>query len=70
MAFPRLMFGMAPPLVTLLTGRNVPKSIRGSAEPRPSIITEKAVADFTRVVEAADVLDRQRSKLGTVRDQN
>jgi hypothetical protein len=39
-------------LLTILTGRNLPK-IRQSREPEPSIVNEKTVADFTRVVEQA-----------------
>jgi len=42
-----------------LTGRNLPK-IRQPREPEPSIINEKTVADFTRVVEKASILERER----------
>jgi hypothetical protein len=40
---------------TLLTGRNLPK-IRQAPEPERSIIYEKAVADFTPVVEQTGIL--------------
>jgi hypothetical protein len=43
MPLPRLVYRVAPRLFTLLTGRNVPKIIRGPAEPQPSIINEKTV---------------------------
>jgi hypothetical protein len=43
---------MAPRFLTILTGLNLPK-IRQSREPEPSIINEKTVAGFTRVVEFA-----------------
>ena len=36
--------------LTILTGRNLPK-IRQPREPEPSIINEKTITDFTRVVE-------------------
>jgi hypothetical protein len=49
---------MTPRFLTILTGRNLPK-IRQSKEPEPSIINEKTVADFTRVVEQTGILDRQ-----------
>ena len=43
--------GPGRPLASdFLTGRNLPK-IRQSREPEPSIINEKTIADFTRVVE-------------------
>ena len=41
---------MAPRILTILTGRNLPK-IRQSREPEPSIVNEETIADFTRVVE-------------------
>ena len=37
--------------------RNLPK-IRQPREPEPSTINEKTVADFTRVVEQAGILER------------
>jgi hypothetical protein len=36
---------------------NLPK-IRQSREPEPSIISERTVADFTRVVEQTGILER------------
>ena len=45
---------MAPDL-TILTGRNLPK-IRHQRESEPSIINEKTVADFVRVIEHAGIL--------------
>ena len=47
--------------LTTLTGRNLPK-IRQSREPEPSIINEKAIADFTRVVEQTGILSRKPSE--------
>ena len=41
---------MAPRFLTILAGRNLPK-IRQPREPEPSIINEKTIAEFTRVVE-------------------
>src|SRR5258707_14694184 len=41
--------GLASSFLTILTGRNMPK-IRQLREPEPSIINEKTIADFTRVV--------------------
>jgi hypothetical protein len=38
---------MALRLLTILTGRNLPK-IRQRREPVPSTINEKTIADFTR----------------------
>ena len=46
---------MAPRFLTILTGRNLPK-IRQSKEPEPSIINERTIADFTRVVEQTGIL--------------
>jgi len=48
----------APRFLTILTGRNLPK-IRQSREAEPSIINEKTVADFTRVVEQIGILERE-----------
>jgi hypothetical protein len=48
---------MASRLVTILTGRNLPK-IRQPREPEPSTISEKTTADFTRVVEQMGILNR------------
>ena len=41
---------MAPRLLTILTGRNLPK-IRQSGEAEPSTINDKTIADFARVVD-------------------
>jgi hypothetical protein len=46
---------MAPRLVTLTTGRNLPK-IRQSNESEPSTVNERTIADFTRVVEQTGIL--------------
>ena len=48
---------MAPRLLTILTGRNLPK-IRQTREPEPSIVNEKTIADFTRV-EQTEILERE-----------
>jgi hypothetical protein len=45
---------MAPRLLTILTGRNLPQ-IRQSREAEPSIINDKTIADFTRVVEQTGI---------------
>jgi hypothetical protein len=50
---------MAPRFLTILTGHNLPK-IRQPREPEPSIINEKTIADFTRVVEQMGILERER----------
>jgi hypothetical protein len=50
---------MAPGFLTILTGLNLPK-IRQSREPESSTISEKTIADFTRVVEQTDILERDR----------
>jgi hypothetical protein len=47
---------MTPHFLTILTGRNLPKS-RHAQEAAPSTINEKTVADFTRVVEKTGILD-------------
>jgi hypothetical protein len=46
---------MAPRFLTILTGRNLPK-IRQPREPERSIINEKTIADFARVVEQTGIL--------------
>jgi hypothetical protein len=51
---------MAPRILTILTGRNLPK-IRQSREPEPSIVNEETIADFTRVVEQTGFLEREPS---------
>jgi hypothetical protein len=43
-------YAMAPRLLTVLTGRNLPR-IRPSAEAEPSTIDDTTIADFTRVVD-------------------
>jgi hypothetical protein len=47
---------MASRFSTIMTGHNLPK-IRQPKERQPSIINEKTIADFTRVVEATGILD-------------
>ncbi|WP_213286717.1 hypothetical protein [Bradyrhizobium sp. sGM-13] len=46
---------MAPRFLTFLTGRNMP-IIRQRPDSEPSIINEKTIADFTRVVEQTGIL--------------
>jgi hypothetical protein len=41
---------MVPRFLTILTGRNLPKFWQ-SRQPEPSIINEKTLTDFTKVVE-------------------
>jgi len=50
--------GKARRFLTILTCRNLPK-IRQSKEPEPSIVNEKTVADFTRAVEQAGILEHK-----------
>jgi hypothetical protein len=50
---------MALRFLTILTGRNLPK-IRQSKESEPSIINERTIADFTRVVEQTGILKREQ----------
>jgi hypothetical protein len=47
---------VAQRFLTILTGRNLPK-IRQSKDSEPSIINEKTIADFTRVVEQMGILE-------------
>jgi hypothetical protein len=49
---------MAPRLLTILTGQNMPK-IQQPREPEPSIINEKTIADFARVVEQTGILEQE-----------
>ena len=49
---------MASRFLTILTGHNLPE-IWQSREAEPSIINEKTVADFTRVVEQTGILKRE-----------
>ena len=51
------MISPVPRFLTVLTGHYLPK-IRQPREPEPSIINEKTVADFARVVEQTGILDR------------
>jgi hypothetical protein len=48
---------MAPRFLTILTGRNLPK-IRRPREPEPSIINDKTIADFARVLDQQGVETR------------
>jgi hypothetical protein len=57
---------MAPRFLTILTDRNLPK-IRQSREPEPSIINEKTIADFTRVVEQTGILEREPAATESIR---
>ena len=52
---------MAPRLLTILTGQNLPKITRQSREAEPSTINAKTIADFTRVVEQTGILARGRA---------
>jgi hypothetical protein len=47
---------MATRFLTLLTGRNLP-TMRQQRAPEPSIINEKTVGDFTRVVNQTGILN-------------
>jgi hypothetical protein len=58
---------MSPRILTLLTGRNLPENQQPRAA-EPSIINEKRIADFTRVVEETGILDRERCALGPIRN--
>jgi hypothetical protein len=63
---------MAPRLLTILTGRNLPK-IRQTRE--PEIVNEKTIADFTLVVEQTGILEREahpkeRAQAGKVMHNN
>jgi hypothetical protein len=49
---------MAPHLLTILTGRNLPK-ISQPRPPEPSIVNEKTIADFTCVIEQTGILERE-----------
>jgi hypothetical protein len=49
---------MAPRFMTILIGRNLPRIIGQSREPEPTIINEKTIADFTRVVEQTGKLPK------------
>jgi hypothetical protein len=45
-------------MMTILTGRNLPKITGPSRDPEPSIINDRTIADFTRVVEQTGILER------------
>jgi hypothetical protein len=53
---------MAPRFMTILTGHKLAK-IRQAKAAEPSIINEKTIADFARVVEQTGILQR-RSEMG------
>jgi len=55
---------MASRFLTILTGRNLPK-IRQPREPERSIITEKTIAEFTRVEEQTGILQRNPKSPGS-----
>jgi hypothetical protein len=59
---------MAPRFLTILTGRNLPK-IRQPREPEPSIINEKTVADFARVVEQTGILKSSTATTNSAADE-
>jgi hypothetical protein len=49
---------MAPHFRTLLTGHNVPRIIGRTQQSAPSIINEKTITAFARVVEKTGILKR------------
>jgi hypothetical protein len=55
---------MAPRFLTILTGRNLPKILQPK-EAEPSIINEKTIADFARVVERTGILERNPKSPGS-----
>jgi hypothetical protein len=55
---------MAQRFLTILTGRNLPK-IQQPKEAEPSIINEKTIADFARVVERTGILERKPKSPGS-----
>jgi hypothetical protein len=55
---------MASRFLTVLTDYNLLK-IRQPREPEPSIISEKTIADFTRAVEQARILDERPADFST-----
>jgi len=55
---------MALHFLTILTGRNLPK-IEQPRALEPSIINEKTVADFTRVIEQTGILKQGDSSTAT-----
>jgi hypothetical protein len=54
MARPRFNVRMVPLILTILTGRNLPK-IEQPRLPEHSTIDEKTIADFTRVLDEQGV---------------
>jgi hypothetical protein len=52
------MGAMAPRFLKILMGRNLPK-IWQPRQPAQSIINEKTIADFARVVEHTGILERK-----------
>jgi hypothetical protein len=52
---------MAPRVLTIPTGRNLPKITGQSRSAEPSIINDKTIADFTRVVEQTGILRGDRA---------
>jgi hypothetical protein len=61
MARPRFNVQMVPRFLTILNGRNLPK-IEQPRLPEPSTINEKTLADFTRVVEQTEILERDLAR--------
>jgi hypothetical protein len=49
---------MSSKLLTILTGRNLPK-IQQARDPEPSVINEKTLADFTRVVKQTGIFSER-----------
>jgi hypothetical protein len=49
----------------ILTGHNLPR-IQQRQGPQPSIINEKTIADFTRVVDQIGILKRNKKRLPEV----
>ena len=58
---------MDPRIVAFLSGPNMP-IIRQPPASEPSIINDKTVADFTRVVEQTGILKRLAAKPDTTDD--
>ena len=58
---------MARHFLTFLTGQNMPV-IRQRPDSEPSIINDKTVADFTRVVEQTGILKQPLPKSDTTDD--
>jgi hypothetical protein len=62
-----LIGGMAPRILTFLSGPNMP-IIRQRSDSEPSTIKEKTIADFTRVVEQTGILKQPMPKPDTTDD--